>query len=59
MEFWKTLLDPTKHRKVKGFILATVLLCFGKIDSYVWLGTFGVFVGGLASEKIATIMSKK
>ena len=59
MEFWKHLLDPRKNRKVKGFVLATVLLLLGKIDDMVWLGTFGVFVGGTSAEKIATTLGKK
>jgi len=56
MNFYKNILDPTKNRKVKGFILATVLLFLGKVDQMVWLGAFGVFVGGTASEKIANVI---
>ena len=53
MEFWKTILDPTKQRKVKSFILATVLLLTDKVDQSAWVIALGIFVGGNAYEKIS------
>jgi len=59
MKFWLTILDPTKQRKVKAFILATVLLLTDKVDQSVWIIALGIFVGGNAYEKIATIKGNK
>lgn len=51
MEFWKNALDPTKNRKVKGFILATVLLIMGFITDEIWVMAFMLFVGGNLGDK--------
>ena len=59
MKFWLTILDPTKQRKVKAFILATVLLLTDKVDQSAWIIALGIFVGGNAYEKIATIKGNK
>ena len=51
MEFWKTLLDPREHRKIKGFMLATILVCFGIIDASTWAVALGLFVAGNEYDK--------
>lgn len=58
MKFWLSFLDPTKNRKVKGFMLATTLLLSGKVDQSAWIIALGLFIGGNAYEKIA-VMKKK
>jgi len=51
MEFYKHILDPRRHRKIKGLFLATVLLVLGYIDSTTWTMAFMIFVGGNAYDK--------
>lgn len=51
MKFWLNFFDLSKDRKIKGFILATVLLCLGKIDNMTWAAAFTVFVAANQSDK--------
>ena len=53
MKFWKNLLDPTKDRKVKAFLVAIALLLTDKVDQSAFVIAMGIFVGGTAAEKIA------
>ena len=53
MEFWSKFLDPTKNRKVKGFMLATFMRLADKISGEQWVMCFAIYVAGAAAEKIA------
>ncbi len=59
MKFWKTLLDPTKDRKVKAFAIAIALLLTDKVDQSAFVIAMGIFVGGNAAEKIAKMKGNK
>lgn len=53
--FKKRLKDLAyKLASVKGFVFfsASGLLFAGKIDSWVWLGTAALLIGGRAYEKV-------
>jgi len=58
MEFWKNILDPRENRKIKGFVLATILLIYGIIDAQVWGFSFLIFVGGNEYNKYLKTIEK-
>jgi len=56
----KEFLSKTlKSRKFYGFILATVLMFFGKMDSWAWLGAYAVYSVSNVGQKMVEKISKK